>query len=1427
MRIPNFTASLRVTLSILSLLGLLAFKSETRPVAYSPLPNLQGDAATGYLKGKGLYRSLGEAMAAARYSVWPLHPKTGREGDEQYSAGNPEQRYHTFFSPEEVRVVAKNAAAERQQLRLGLRGVGYGERLEPVAEAELHRSGRRIEYRRGGLTEWYVNDRQGLEQGFTLQRAPGERSGDERLRLALAVSGDLRASASKDGGTALLKDTSGAVVLRYSGLKVWDAGKRELPAGLVVSEDEIMIEVDDRDARYPVTIDPVISTQVAKIEASDKESGDQFGLSVSISGDTAIVGAPFEADPGGNSGAAYIFERNQGGANMWGEVKKLEASDKEGGDQFGLSVSISGDTAIVGARFEDDPGSASGAAYIYERNQGGANNWGEVKKLEASDKQDGDLFGWSASISGDTAIVGAVGEDDPLSASGAAYIFERNQGGANNWGEVRKIEASDKEGGDQFGHSVSMSGDTAIVGTRFEADPGGNSGAAYIFERNQGGANNWGEVRKIEASDKESGDQFGHSVSISGDTVIVGALFEADPGGNSGAAYIFARNQGGADNWGEVKKIEASDKESGDQFGSSVSISGDTAIVGAPFEADPGGGSGAAYIFARNQGGADNWGEVKKIEASDKEGGDQFSLSVSISGDTAIVSAPFEDDPGNNSGAAYLFVNICNDWKEAAKSKASDKEGGDEFGYSVSISGDTAIVGAPFEADPGTESGAAYIFARNQGGANMWGEVRKIEASDKESDDQFGFSVSISGDTAIVGANLEFDPGINSGAAYIFERNQGGADNWGEVKKLEASDKDTGDQFGYSVSISGDMAIVGAVFEDDPGNASGAAYIFARNQGGSNNWGEVKKIEASDKESGDFFGWSVSMSGDTAIVGANLEYDPGINSGAAYIFERNQGGADNWGEVKKIEASDKESGDQFGWSVSMSGDTAIVGAVGEDDPGNESGAAYIFERNQGGANNWGEVKKLEASDKEAFDQFGYSVSISGDMAIVGAVFETDPGGDSGAAYIFERNQGGANNWGEVKKVEASDREPGDQFGKSVSISGDTAIVGAVGEADPGFASGAAYLFSIKCEADLAVTKSGSPGPDVFAGNNITYTVGVINNGPDSAANVTVTDAVPANTTFVSASLTSGSGWAISAPSAGGTGNVVFSKATMANAETATFEIVVKVDDTAANGATITNQAIVDSGILDPDLSNNTAVEMTNVLAPADLAVTKSGSPSPNVSPGSNITYTINFINNGPATATNVVVSDPLPTETTFVSASVTSGTGWTITPPSMDPSSWGPSSYRFSKGSVAAGETAVFTFVVRVNNGLPNGYVITNRATATSSTPDTVTGNNTGVATTTVSGPPPPASPQQAIENLIDDVEDLIPPLTQNQGNNLISKLNAALNYLNQGKKSRACNQLQSFINQVNNFINNGKLTPGQGQPLINAAVAIKQSIGC
>ena len=592
----------------------------------------------------------GKIRASIERDRYRLH-KDDRTGE--YQAPNHAHGLHATFTREGFQV-SHRKEEKGWTWGLSLSRYGYGSDLHAVTGAKkMITKDNRIEYHRGDMVEWYINDHRGLEQGFTLKARPSGRTGSDPLQLQMTTATNLIPGVEKEGKGIIFRDAQGNEVLRYSGLYAYDAAGKELGARMEAYQEGIRLIVDDHEAVYPITIDPFIERK--KLLASDGAADDWFGWGVSISGDTAIVGADEDDDNGSLSGSAYMFSRDHGGADNWGQVKKLTAGDGDARDRFGISVSISEDAAIVGAFADDDNGSESGSAYMFSRDHGGADMWGEVKKLTAGDGAAGDRFGYSVSISGDAAIVGAFADDDNGDSSGSAYIFSRDHGGADMWGEVKKLTAGDGAAGDRFGYSVSISGDTAIVGAYWDDDNGDSSGSAYIFSRDHGGADMWGEVKKFVAGDGAGYDFFGENVSISGDTAIVGARNDDDNGSGSGSAYIFYRDQGGVDNWGEVKKLTADDGADYDLFGLGVSISGDTAIVGAVYDDDNGSESGSAYIFSRDQGGADNWGQVKKLLAGDGAADDYFGWGVSISGDTAIVGAYGDDDNGDFSGSAYIF----------------------------------------------------------------------------------------------------------------------------------------------------------------------------------------------------------------------------------------------------------------------------------------------------------------------------------------------------------------------------------------------------------------------------------------------------------------------------------------------------------------------------------------------------------------------------------------------------------------------------------------------------------------------------------------------------------------------------------------------------------------------------------------------------
>ncbi len=630
---------------------------------------------------------------------------------------------------------------------------------------------------------------------------------------------------------------------------------------------------------------------------------------------------------GGNPaslGAAYIFERGSDGA--WNQTKLL-ASDGESGDFFGESVSISGNRSVIGAPRVDDNGQNSGAAYIFERDSDG--RWTQVVKLSPDDGEREDFFGASVSISGDRAIVGSELDADEGVATGSAYIFERDSDGA--WTQVQKLTAGDDaEVGDRFGESVSISGDRAVVGVD-------NSDSAYVYKRDSDGV--WTLEEKL-TPETAAGDYFGDAVAVSGNRVILissrntASIYEIssddtaprpDPEEGPVARVSETVTLPGSG------KLTAGDGTAGDLFGRSASVSGARAIVGATGDRNNGVITGSAYVFEKGAEGS--WTQVSKLLASDGAANDGFGISVSISGNRAIAGALNADGDATDPGAAYVFERVSSGvWTQVQKLAASDAADNDTFGTSVSMSGDRAIVGNTNDDDGGNNSGAAYIFDRSSDGT--WTQT-KLLASDGASLDEFGASVSMSEDRAVVSAIGDDDNGLNSGSAYVFDRNSEGA--WSQSAKLIPEDGTAAHSFGISVSVSGDIAVVGADGDGDNGTRAGAAYVFERSTD-DGTWAEVSKLTASDAEARDTFGRYVSVSGNRIVVGAEINGDNGAGSGSAYMFERNSDGA--WSETTKLLAGDGVAGDLFGGSVAISGNTAVIAAPGDD---TGRGSVYVYE----------------------------------------------------------------------------------------------------------------------------------------------------------------------------------------------------------------------------------------------------------------------------------------------------------------------------------------------------------------------------------------------------------------------------------------------------------------------------------------------------
>ena len=377
--------------------------------------------------------------------------------------------------------------------------------------------------------------------------------------------------------------------------------------------------------------------EVAKLIASDGGPYDDFGYSVAVDGDTALIGARVSGDGGFavRTGLAYVFTRTAG---VWTEQAKLTASNVVSDFFFGLSVAVEGDTALIGACGRD-----TCSAYVFTRSAG---VWKEQAKLTASDGSRDDDFGLSVAIDGDIALIGAHYDDDNGDDSGSVYVFTRSAG---IWTEQAKLTASDAAPFDNFGEGVALDGETALIGATGDDDNGSRSGSVYVFTHSAGV---WKEQAKLTTSDGSRDDDLGRSVALDGDTALLGVQFDDDNGISSGSAYVFTRRAGV---WAQQAKITQNDAVRLAGFGKSVALDGDTALIGASDGNIFTGNNDSAYIFTRNAGA---WTQQAKLNASDSIGDKLFGGSVALDGDTALVGSRYGYDVDNDivsGGAVYVF----------------------------------------------------------------------------------------------------------------------------------------------------------------------------------------------------------------------------------------------------------------------------------------------------------------------------------------------------------------------------------------------------------------------------------------------------------------------------------------------------------------------------------------------------------------------------------------------------------------------------------------------------------------------------------------------------------------------------------------------------------------------------------------------------
>ncbi len=598
---------------------------------------------------------------------------------------------------------------------------------------------------------------------------------------------------------------------------------------------------------------------VSEVHATDGNITDTFGYSISLnsSGDKMAVGASNANGTNGSQlGAVYVFEYIN---SSWMQVAILTGSDSVMNTQLGIRVAIDGDTVISSGNLN-----VSNSVYVFELISG---VWQETAILTGPNV----FFGSAIEIKYGQIFIGTSSPNELRIYDKVNNIWEIEQT-INNFNNIGAISVKFNEM--MFSYLQGNINDYEL----------GSPGCMTQCE--------WHAQSEFYHDDTTLGDGFGISISLSGDRAVIGAYQDDDNGIDAGAAYIFEYKRpnispNSPKSWRIVKKLTAEDGSAGDSFGRSVAIDGDRVIVGAPLDNTVQAGvfedTGAVYVFELQRGG---WIQTDKLLSGEGplfSEGDLFGFSIDLFGDRILVGAHADDNNnGDDAGAAYIFdYDLKNEtWGIPLKLSPNTLDANDAFGFSVDLDEQQAIIGA--YRDGISDTGTAYIYSHVLFPNDSWIVNEILLPTNSNPNDLFGTAVAISGDHALVGdQSADLLTLKNTGKAYFYTRSTAG---WSLPQVVFNSGAAAGDRFGYSVSLLGNQALIGAWFDDTPSGAdTGSAYKFEYNNS-LGLWQEKYQITDSNSLSQDYFGVSVALGENWIMAGAHRDDSPHLNSGSAYVY---------------------------------------------------------------------------------------------------------------------------------------------------------------------------------------------------------------------------------------------------------------------------------------------------------------------------------------------------------------------------------------------------------------------------------------------------------------------------------------------------------------------------------------------------------------
>ena len=762
------------------------------------------------------------------------------------------------------------------------------------------------------------------------------------------------------------------------------------------------------------------------------QEGAQLGSRVAVEGGYTVVGALWDDTGASGAGVVKVFNSSTGAL-----LFVIPNPSPEDSDNFGVTVAISGTLVVVGAYGDNTGAGRAGSAYVYDLSSGTATV--PVATLNNPSPAASESFGTCVAISGTKIVVGAIGDNTGASRTGSAYVYDLTSGTPTV--PIATLNNPSPADDDSFGVWVGISGSRVVVGALYDDTGASDAGSAYVFDLNSGTPAV--PVVTLNNPSPAAQDWFGKAVGISGTKVVVGAPNDDTGASNAGTVYVYDIIS--ATPTVPVATINNPTPGNGGSFGNFVAISGARIVSGVRNNVSASGRYGTAHVY--DLGSGTPTVPVMTLNNPGPDTNSSFGFSGGIFGTQLVVGAPDDNTIASYSGSACVYdLGSATPTIPVATLRDSGPAPGDLFGTSVAVSGARMVVGAPYDDTGAGNAGRAYVYDLTSRTPLV--PVATLNNPSPEADDYFGTSVAIFGSRVVVGAYRDYDIAFSSGSAYVYDLSSGTPTV--PVAMLRNPSPAANDYFGYSVAISGTRVVIGAYQDDTGATNAGSAYVYDLNSGAPTV--PMTVLNNPSPAANDYFGWSVAISGTRVVVGAYGDDTGATDGGSAYVYDLSSGTPT--GPISTLNNPSPAVGDQFAYSVAISGTRATVGAPFDDTGATDAGSAYVYDLSSGTPAV--PVATLNNPGPAVNDRLGSAVAISGTRVVVGAHQDDTGTTDAGSAYVYDLSSGAPT----VPVATLNNPSPavGDYFGWAVAIDGMTVAIGAPKDDTVMLNKGYAYVF---------------------------------------------------------------------------------------------------------------------------------------------------------------------------------------------------------------------------------------------------------------------------------------------------------------------------------------------------------------------------------